>query len=61
MFVLAAQHNLKVHQMDVKVAYLNANLKEEIYMQVPPSFDIPDGHVLKLKKGIYGMKQGGHV
>jgi hypothetical protein len=60
-FALAAEHNLEVHQMDVKAAYLNANLEEEIYMEAPPSFDIPEGHVLRLKKGVYGTKQGGRV
>jgi hypothetical protein len=60
-FALAAEQNLKVHQMDVKAAYLNAHLKEEIYMKAPPGSDIPDGHVLKLKKGIYGTKQGGCI
>ena len=55
-FALAAQHNLEVHQMDVKATYLNANLKEDLYMEPPPSFDIPEGHVLKLKKGMYGTK-----
>jgi len=60
-FALATEHDLKVHQMDVKAAYLNANLKEEIYMEVPPGFDIPEGHVLKLKKGIYSTRQGSHV
>jgi hypothetical protein len=54
-FSLAAQHNLKIHQMDVKVAYLNAELKEEIYMRALPGFNIPEGHVLRLKKGVYGM------
>jgi len=47
--------------MDVKAAYLNANLKEDLYMEVPPGFKIPEGHVLKLKKGMYGTKQGSHV
>ena len=47
--------------MDVKAAYLNADLDEEIYMEAPPGFDIPEGHVLRLKKGVYGTKQGGHV
>ena len=60
-FALAAQHNLEVHQMDVKATYLNANLKEDLYMEPPPSFDIPEGHVLKLKKGMYGTKQGGCI
>ena len=30
-------------------------------MEVPPGFDIPEGHVLRLKKGVYGTRQGGHV
>jgi len=60
-FALATEHDLEVHQMDVKATYLNADLDKEIYMEVPPSFDIPDGHILRLKKGVYGMKQGGHV
>ena len=47
--------------MDVKVAYLNADLKEDLYMQPPPGFEVPKGHVLKLKKGMYSMRQGGRV
>ena len=60
-FALAAEHDLELHQMDVKAAYLNADLKEDLYMEAPPGFEIPEGHVLKLKKGVYGTKQGGHV
>jgi hypothetical protein len=60
-FALTAEHDLKVHQMDVKATYLNADLDKEIYMEAPPGFDIPDGHILWLKKGVYGTKQGGHV
>jgi hypothetical protein len=58
-FALAAEQNLEVYQMDIKAAYLNAHLEEEIYMMAPPGFNIPNGHILKLKKSIYGMKQGG--
>jgi len=61
MVTLTTKHNLEVHQMDVKAAYLNANLDKEIYMEVPPSFDIPEGHILRLKKGVYSAKQGGHI
>ena len=60
-FALAAEHDLEVHQMDIKAAYLNTDLDKEIYMEVPPGFNISDGHILRLKKGVYGMKQGGHV
>ena len=47
--------------MDVKAAYLNGVLKEEIYMEPPPGFDIPESMVLKLLKAVYGTKQGGQV
>jgi Reverse transcriptase (RNA-dependent DNA polymerase) len=53
---LAAEFDLKVHQLNVKSAYLNGDLKEEIFMAPPPGFDIPDGMVLRLKKAVYGTK-----
>ena len=56
---LATEFDLEVHQLDVKSAYLNGDLKEEIFMAPPPGFDIPEGMVLKLKKAMYGTKQGG--
>jgi hypothetical protein len=58
---IAAEHDLEVQQMDVKSAYLNGELKEEIFMEPPPSFDVPDGMVLCLVKAVYGTKQGGQV
>jgi hypothetical protein len=58
---LAAERDLKLHQMDVKSTYLNGELREEIFMEAPPGFDIPDGMVLCLIKAVYGMKQGGCV
>ena len=59
--MLAAKLDLEVHQLDVKSAYLNGDLKEEIFMAPLPGFDTPDGMVLRLKKAVYGMKQGGHT
>ena len=58
---LATELNWEVHQMDVKAAYLNGKLEEDIYMALPPGFDIPEGMVLKLNKALYGTKQGGRV
>jgi reverse transcriptase-like protein len=58
---LAAEEDLEVHQMDVKSTYLNGILKQEIFMEVPPSFDVPEGMVLHLIKAVYSTKQGGRV
>jgi len=56
---IAVQQNLTIHQMDVKAAYLNSKLKEEIYMEAPPGLEIPKGMVLQLNQAVYGTKQGG--
>ncbi|GJV06718.1 zinc finger, CCHC-type containing protein [Tanacetum coccineum] len=59
LLALAAIHDLVIHQMDVKTAFLNGDLDEEIYMKQPEGFVMP-GHeskVCKLKKSLYGLKQ----
>ncbi|GKB10386.1 retrovirus-related pol polyprotein from transposon TNT 1-94 [Tanacetum coccineum] len=55
----AAHMNMVVYQMDVKTAFLNGNLREEVYVYQPDSFVDPDNpnHVYKLKKALYGLKQ----
>ena len=51
------QFNLLVHHMDVKTAFLNGILKEEIYMRVPEGVECKANQVCKLNKAIYGLKQ----
>nr|GEY14300.1 integrase, catalytic region, zinc finger, CCHC-type, peptidase aspartic, catalytic [Tanacetum cinerariifolium] len=55
----AAQKNMLVYQMDVKTAFLNDNLREEVYVSQPDGFVDADNpnHVYKLKKALYGLKQ----
>ena len=47
-----------VHQMDVVTAFLNGEIKEEIYMQQPPGYEVPGKEklVCKLKKSLYNLR-----
>nr|GEU40973.1 uncharacterized mitochondrial protein AtMg00810-like [Tanacetum cinerariifolium] len=55
----AAHKNMVVYQMDVKIAFLKGNLREEVYVSQPDEFVDPDNpnHVYKLMKALYGLKQ----
>lgn len=54
---IAAQEGWPVHHMDMKSAFLNDELEEEVYVAQPPSFvDCNDERkVLKLNKALYGL------
>nr|GFA72824.1 retrovirus-related Pol polyprotein from transposon TNT 1-94 [Tanacetum cinerariifolium] len=54
----ATSKNITIYQMDVKTAFLNGELKEEVYVSQPESFVDPDHltHVYRLKKALYGLK-----
>ncbi|GJZ64755.1 retrovirus-related pol polyprotein from transposon TNT 1-94, partial [Tanacetum coccineum] len=59
-FVANATHkNMTIYQMDVKMAFLNGDLKEEVYVSPQEGFVDQDNpsHVYKLKKALYGLKQ----
>ena len=60
---LSVEHGLTVHQMDVKSAYLNADIDCELYVEQPEGYEVlgDDGQKLycKLNKSLYGLKQSG--
>jgi len=57
---MAALQKWPLYQLDVKNAFLNGDLKEEIYMEQPPGFVAQgesSGLVCRLRKSLYGLKQ----
>ena len=56
---IATELDLELQHMDVKTAFLNGDLEEEIYMLQPEGFVVPgmENKVCKLKKALYGLKQ----
>ena len=57
--IIALSMTQKTHikQYDVKTAFLNASVKEDIYIDIPEGLNIPPDHALKLNKALYGIKQ----
>ncbi|GJU44896.1 retrovirus-related pol polyprotein from transposon TNT 1-94 [Tanacetum coccineum] len=55
----AASKNMTIYQIDVKIAFLNGELKEEVYVSQPEGFVDPNHptHVYRLKKALYCLKQ----
>ncbi|GJX43983.1 retrovirus-related pol polyprotein from transposon TNT 1-94 [Tanacetum coccineum] len=59
LIVISAVKGLYIHQMDVKTAFLNGYLNEEVYMEQPKGFVIQgqENKVCRLVKSLYGLKQ----
>jgi hypothetical protein len=59
LIALAAHERWEVYHMDVKSAFLNDDLQEEVYVEQPTGFIVADKEhkVLKLKKALYGLHQ----
>ncbi|MBW0534710.1 hypothetical protein O181_074425, partial [Austropuccinia psidii MF-1] len=58
LIAVAAARGLKFEQLDIKSAFLNAPIEEDVYLMIPQGLDRDKRNVcLKLKKAIYGLKQ----
>lgn len=54
---LASQEKMVIQKFDVKTAFLNGELKEDVYMEQPDGYNDGTGRVCKLKRSLYGLKQ----
>ncbi|GJX77566.1 retrovirus-related pol polyprotein from transposon TNT 1-94 [Tanacetum coccineum] len=59
LLAIACLNDFKLYQMDIKIAFLNGFINEEVYVAQPPGFiDFhKPNYVYKLKKALYGLKQ----
>ena len=59
LLALAAVFGWEVHHLDIKSAFLNSEISEEIYVKQPEGYEIPgkEHHVYKLRKALYRLKQ----
>lgn len=57
LLAVSNRHKFILHQMDVKTAFLNGVLQEELYIKVPEGLLANNNQVCKLEKAIYGQKQ----
>ena len=57
LLAVAAARKWDLFQMDVKNAFLNGNLSQEVYMQPPPSLSVESNKVCHLRRALYGLKQ----
>lgn len=53
---LCVKNDFVIYHLDVRTAFLHGFLNEDVYLRIPEGIEVPDGHVLKLNKSLYGRK-----
>jgi hypothetical protein len=61
LLVVASIRHWYVSWLDVQNVFLDGELREEVYMQPPPGYSVPDGIVCRLRRSLYGMKHAPHT
>lgn len=56
LLTIASRRDMQVKHVHIKTAYLNGDLKETVYMKVPPGVDNGNGKVCLLHESLYGLK-----
>jgi hypothetical protein len=58
---VASVREWSISQLDVKNAFLNGELREDVYMRPPPGYSVPEGMVCHLRHFLFGLKQTPHT
>ena len=61
LLAIAATSKWDLFQVDVKNAFLNRDLSEKFYMQLPPSLSVESNKVCHIRRALYGLKQAPRV
>ena len=58
LLAIAAAEDMELHQLDIKTAFLNGEIEEDIFLQQPPGFkEGPGNHACHLRRALYGLRQ----
>jgi hypothetical protein len=57
LLAVASVRGWSISHLDVKNAFLNGELREDVYMRPPPRYSVPEGMVYHLCRSLYGLKQ----
>jgi hypothetical protein len=61
LLAIASVRGWSISQLDVKNAFLNGELRKDVYMCPPPGYSVPEGMVCHLRRSFYGLKQAPHA
>jgi hypothetical protein len=56
LLAVASVREWSISQFDVKNAFLNGELRENVYMRPPPRYSVPEGMLSHLRRSLYGLK-----
>jgi hypothetical protein len=56
LLAVTSVHEWSISQLDVKNAFLNSELREDVYMCSSPGYSVPVGMVCHLRRSLYGLK-----
>jgi hypothetical protein len=56
LLIMTSVWEWSISQFDVKNAFLNGELREDVYMRPPSGYSVPEGMVCHIRRSLYGLK-----